>query len=452
MAETFICKFGGTSVGSVARIIAMCEIVRADPRRRVIVVSAPAGITDMLTAWITPCGSKNPTDEIADIHRRYGTSGAIIAEVRNRFLELAHGLGVAIDIDEMFDGIIATCKELSRDERYHFAVSRGEWINAQIVAKALGFDFVDAARLIVLNESGEWREVATKRLAAELDLYQRIESGIVISGFYGCLAYARSRIMTFPRGGSDITGGVLANVIAAPVYENWTDVEGVMSADPRVVENAHKIDRMSYREMLEMAYTGARVFHPSAIRPVMKSKTLVHVRCTMTPEIEGTWIVPNVPHRHGSITGISHRNRLSLIKLEKAGMDDEDGFDQRLNDVLRKMGIKLHRKPMGIDTMTVIVPTDQVRGKERQLKQMLHAQCGVDGVDVEHGSATLCVVGAGMVHTIGVAAKIFSTLAGEGINVHTIDQGGSEMNISIGVADTDAEHAVRAVHNAFFPP
>ena len=451
MSGPVVSKFGGTSVVSVARILAVCAIIWANPERRVIVVSAPAGITNMLTAWVTPFGSKCLAHEITEIQREFGSPDAIIAEIRKRFIELATGLGVELNVDGMFDEIITRCSELSNDERYHFAVSRGEWINAQIVAKTLGFRFLDAARFIVLSESGDWREAVTKRFAAEIDLEQLIESGIVVGGFYGCLSYARSQIMTFPRGGSDITGAILAHLVGASVYENWTDVEGVKSADPRVVENAHKIDRMSYRELLEMTNKGAKVFHPSAIRPVMKSKTLVHVRCTMTPEIEGTLIAPTAPRRNGSITGIAHRNGLSLIKLEKAGMDEEDGFDDHLNAVLRKLRVKIHYKPMEIDSMTVIVPTDQIRGRERQLREMLRANCGVDHAEVEHGYAILCVVGAGMVHTVGIAAKIFTALANEGINVHTIDQGGSEMNISIGVADKDIERAVRAVHDAFFP-
>jgi aspartate kinase len=420
-------------------------IIKADPQRRYVVPSAPGKrkpadkkITDLLYLCHEHVRQELPFDEVFDL-------------IAGRYLEIVADLGLKLDLGPQLEQIkkqIARGGASPQGSAPDYAASRGEYLSGLILADLLGYDFVDAAEVVLFDEQGRFdpegtQEKVSKRLAKH--------TRAVIPGFYG--ATAKGHVKTFSRGGSDISGAIVARGVGAAVYENWTDVCGLLMADPRVVDNPRNIDVITYRELRELAYMGATVLHDEAIFPVRQAGIPVNIRNTNQPEHAGTRIVREadpVQHKAG-ISGIAGRKDFTVIALEKALMNSEIGFGRRLLSCLEDHGVSYEHTPSGIDTMSVVVADTEVKGKLEAVVADIRSRCQPDAVDIHPHMALIATVGRGMARTPGSAAKLFGALASAGINIRMIDQGSSEINIIVGVATKDFEPAVRAIYKAFVP-
>jgi aspartate kinase len=429
-----VCKFGGSSVADAAQIRKIEKIIRSDPRRRFIVVSAPGKrdkqdhkITDLLYLC------HELADQDMDIEEPFHL-------VRERYLGIARELRVEIDMEGLLGEVESRIRgRASRD----YVASRGEYLSAQVVAAYLRAGFVDTAETIRIQEDGRVEEATYGPLGCAL-----AGSGMyVVPGFYG--STADGQVKTFSRGGSDITGAIVARAVGAEAYENWTDVSGFLMTDPRIVDNPRPMRLVTYREIRELAYMGANVFHEEAIFPVYKARIPINIRNTNAPDDPGTTIVDKRDTRHGVVVGIAGRSGFSNISIEKLLMNKEIGFGRRLFGILESHRISFEHAPSGIDTMSVIISDDQLKGKVHTLLEDLKGQLNPDRVEITGSFALIATVGEGMAYHPGIAAKLFTALAEDGINVRVIDQGSSEINIIVGVEAKDYENAVRAIYRAF---
>ncbi len=431
-----VCKFGGTSMADGGSIKKVMEIVRRDESRKYIVVSAP--------------GKRSKADtKITDA--LYGCFNALdggdfednFARVARRFCDICGELDLDIDISAILDGVREDIiKARSRD----FTASRGEYLSAVILAAALDVPFVDTAGLIVFSNDGELMlEESLTRLRAALDGVERA----VLPGFYGSMP--SGEIKTFSRGGSDISGAIVASAVGADVYENWTDVDGFLSADPRIVPSPKLIECLSYDELRELAYMGAEVLHPEAIFPVRRAGIPINIKNTFHPSAAGTVIVSNVRHmgEKSVITGIAGRKGFSIINIQKEMMNSEIGFARRVLSVLEEEGVSFEHMPSGIDALSVVVRDEYLEGKLPSLIAALWRATEADIIDVQSGLSLIATVGHNMTSRQGTAAKIFEALAEKHINIRMIDQGSSELNIIIGVDTFDYEKAINAIYAKF---
>lgn len=439
-----VCKFGGTSLADAAQIRKMKAIVDADPQRRYVVPSAPGKrspddrkITDLLYLCHESARQRIGIDE----------TWRLIAD---RYLEIAAGLGLKLDLRPQLDGIkrqieAAAASGGSAD----YAASRGEYLNGLIVAELLGATFVDAAEVIFFTDAGRLDDERTyAAVGRRLGTLDRA----VVPGFYGSMP--DGRIKTFSRGGSDISGAIVARGVNASVYENWTDVSGLLMADPRIVPNPRVIRTITYKELRELAYMGATVLHDEAVFPVRQAGIPVNIRNTNDPDAPGSLIYrgdTNGDKVRGqfTISGIAGRKDFTVIAIEKAMMNSELGFGRRVLSALEVNGVSYEHTPSGIDTMSVVIADDQLKGKLDKVIEDIRVECRPDSIEVSPHMALIATVGRGMAHVPGTAAKVFVALADAGINVRMIDQGSSEINIIVGVETTDFEKAVRAIYNAF---
>ena len=326
-----------------------------------------------------------------------------------------------------------------------YAASRGEYLNAIVMAAYLGFAFIDAAEVVFFKENGEFDAQRTNEVLGE-----RIKNmeNVVIPGFYG--ANPDGSIRTFSRGGSDITGSIVAKAVHADVYENWTDVSGFLIADPRIIPNPEKIETITYRELRELSYMGASVLHEESIFPVRSEGIPINIRNTNEPDNSGTWIVESTCQKPKFvITGIAGKRGFCSVNIEKDMMNSEIGFGRKVLQAFEDNGISFEHVPSGIDTITVFVHQDEFMDKEQNVVSALHRIADPDMVDIEGDLALIAVVGRGMKSTRGTAGRIFAALAHANINVRMIDQGSSELNIIIGVRDEDFDAAIRAIYNMF---
>lgn len=431
-----VVKFGGSSLASAEQFKKVGDIIHADKERRYVIPSAPGKrfpkdtkVTDMLY------GCYHLAEEGKDFKKE-------LAEIAARYQEIIDGLGLTLTLKEEFKIIEKNFKEKSGE---NYAASRGEYLNGIIMAAYLGYEFVDAADVIRFAENGDFdaeltNEILSARLA-ELD-------HAVIPGFYG--AYADGRVKTFSRGGSDITGSIVARAVKADVYENWTDVSGFLIADPRIIDNPEGIDTITYRELRELSYMGASVLHEDAIFPVRREGIPINIRNTNKPDDKGTWIVESTCQKSKYvITGIAGKKGFCSVNIEKAMMNSEIGFGRKVLQAFEDNGISFEHVPSGIDTMTVFVHQDEFMDKEQKVVSAIHRLADPDCVDIEADLALVAVVGRGMKSTRGTAGRIFSALAHANVNVKMIDQGSSELNIIIGVANEDFEAAIEAIYNIF---
>ena len=326
-----------------------------------------------------------------------------------------------------------------------YAASRGEFLNGIIMAAYLGFEFVDAAEVIRFNEHGEFDAETTNKLMGERLSHLK---AAVIPGFYG--AREDGTVKTFSRGGSDITGSIVARAVKADVYENWTDVSGFLVADPRIIYKPEPISTITYKELRELAYMGASVLHEDAIFPVRREGIPINIRNTNAPEDEGTWIVESTCQKPKYvITGIAGKKGFCAVNIEKDSMNSEVGFGRKVLQVFEDSGISFEHVPSGIDTMTVFVHQDEFMHKEQKVVSGIHRLADPDTIEIEADLALIAVVGRGMKSTRGTAGRIFSALAHSNVNVKMIDQGSSELNIIIGVANADFETAIKAIYDIF---
>jgi aspartate kinase len=327
-----------------------------------------------------------------------------------------------------------------------FVASRGEYLSGLILAKYLGFPFIDAENVIFFKENGAFDQEKTDRvLSAELAQYRHA----VIPGFYGCAA--NGTVKTFSRGGSDITGSIVARAAGATLYENWTDVSGFLMADPRIVKDPATIETITYRELRELSYMGATVLHEDAVFPVRSAGIPINIRNTNRPEDQGTMIVSSTTHYDTErvITGIAGKKEFSVINIEKDMMNAEVGFGRKVLEILEENGISFEHLPSGIDTMSVVTATAALEGKRERILQAICRTVSPDSVTIEDGLALVAVVGRGMVKAKGTAARVFDALASKGINIRMIDQGSSELNIIVGIADDEYIDAIRAIYEEF---
>ncbi len=431
-----VVKFGGSSLASAEQFQKVADIIHAQEERRYVIPSAPgkrfdgdSKVTDMLYSCY----------HLAEAGEDFEKE---LAEIRERYQEIIDGLGLQISLDGEFDIITKSFREKAGE---NYAASRGEYLNGIVMAAYLGYEFVDAAQVVRFKDSGEFDSELTNQILGE-----RLSglSHAVIPGFYG--AYGDGRVKTFSRGGSDITGSIVARAVKADIYENWTDVSGFLIADPRIIENPEAIETITYRELRELSYMGAGVLHEDAIFPVRREGIPINIRNTNKPEDEGTWIVESTCQKSKYvITGIAGKKGFCSVNIEKAMMNSEIGFGRKVLQAFEDSGISFEHVPSGIDTMTIFVHQDEFIDKEQKVVSAIHRLADPDSVDIEADLALIAVVGRGMKSTRGTAGRIFSALAHANVNVKMIDQGSSELNIIIGVADEDFEAAIASIYDIF---
>lgn len=431
-----VVKFGGSSLADANQFRKVASIIKSDEGRRFVVASAPGKrfsedikITDMLYA----CYEKAAKGE--DFSENF-------AAIEERFNSIINELGLDISLEEEYKTIKdAFAHRAGRD----YAASRGEYLNSKVLAAYLGYNFVDPAGCIYFGEDGTFDldhtlSVLSPKLKA-LD-------NAVVPGFYGSMP--NDTIKTFSRGGSDVTGSIVARAVNADIYENWTDVSGFLICDPRIVENPKPITTITYRELRELAYMGATVLHEDAIFPVRAAGIPINIKNTNHPEDRGTMIVSDSADvSKYTITGIAGKTGFSVINIEKDMMNSELGFGRNVLRALEKNGISFEHMPSGIDTMSVLISTDSLVGKEKAVMDEINYRVHPDHMEIENNLALIAVVGRGMRKARGTAGRIFDALAQAKINVRMIDQGSSELNIIIGVNDEDFKEAVKAIYNIF---
>lgn len=431
-----VVKFGGSSLASAHQFKKVGDIIKADKSRRFVVPSAP--------------GKRNPKDEKVtdllyetyDLAAEGGAYKKKFEKIKARYEEIIDGLSLNMNLDHEFAKIE---EEFLNKAGREYAASRGEYLNGLIMANYLGVEFVDPAEMIFFFEDGTFDAEATNvEVAARLEKVSRA----VIPGFYG--SDHSGKIRTFSRGGSDITGSIVARGIRADLYENWTDVSGFLVADPRIIPNPEPIESITYKELRELAYMGASVLHEDAIFPVRKEGIPINIRNTNKPDDKGTMIVESTcKSSKFTITGIAGKKGFCAINVDKAMMNSEVGFCARVLNVFAENDISIEHMPSGIDTMTVLVHQSEFEEHEQQIVSGIHRAVAPDTVEMESGLALIAIVGRGMKANRGTAGRIFSALAHARVNVKMIDQGSSELNIIVGVKENDFETTIKAIYDMF---
>lgn len=433
-----VTKFGGSSLANAEQFKKVIDILKADPQRRYAVPSAPGKrfsgddkITDLLYKCHDIATAGKSIDQVFDI-------------IRSRYINIAQDLGLDYSPEEELEQIR---RNIQKGERRDYVASRGEYLNGIILAHALKWDFIDAADVIFFDQNGIFDSEKTNEAMAE-----RLakHAYAVIPGFYG--RRADGGVKTFSRGGSDITGSIVARAVNAELYENWTDVSGFMVADPRIVDNPAIIRTVSYRELRELSYMGATVLHEDAIFPVSHCGIPINIKNTNHPEDKGTMIVSDNGGdiRDGVVTGIAGRKDFTVITLEKDMMNTERGFGRKVLSVFEDFAVSFEHMPTGIDTMSVVVSDKELYGKKEDILNALKAKVHPDSIVAENNLAIIAVVGRGMVRAVGTAGRVFSALSRQNINVRMIDQGSSELNIIVGVDNSNFEGAISAIYHEFF--
>ncbi len=430
-------KFGGSSLASAEQFKKVKNIILSEEERRFVVPSAPG---------------KRFSDDIKVTDLLYRCHGEAkvgmdfthtLDTIKSRYEEIIKGLDLDLSLD---DEIAVIAENLKKGTSIDYIASRGEYLNGIVLAKCLGYEFIDSAEVILFDENGKFlSEETNEKLSERLSTMDNA----VLPGFYGSMP--NGEVKTFSRGGSDVTGAILARAIRADVYENWTDVSGFLAADPRIVENPEVIEVITYKELRELSYMGAGVLHESVIFPVRKEGIPVNIRNTNAPEDKGTMIVESTCHvPEHTITGIAGKKGFASVNIDKDKMNSEVGFGRKVLEVFENNGISFEHMPSGIDTMTVFVNMEQFIPKEQLVLSQLHQAVHPDSIELEADLALIAVVGRGMKNSTGCASKIFKALAEANVNIKMIDQGSSEMNIIVGVRNSDFNNAIKAIYKAFF--
>ncbi|MDD6232565.1 aspartate kinase [Frisingicoccus sp.] len=431
-----VVKFGGSSLASAEQFKKVGNIIMSDPDRKYVIPSAPGKrftkdtkVTDLLYRCYEAAVSGEDFSETLN-------------QIKERYNEIIQGLGLDLSLDDEFSVIETSFKN---KEGKDYAASRGEYLNGIIMAKYLDYEFIDPVNYIFFSENGRLNQEKTyKNLGKKLAKTERA----VIPGFYGC--GVDGKVQTFSRGGSDVTGSIVAKAVIADIYENWTDVSGVLVADPRIIENPKPIDTVTYKELRELSYMGASVLHEDAIFPVRTEGIPINIRNTNRPEDKGTFIVESTCVKpEYTITGIAGKKGFVSITIEKDMMNSQVGFGRKVLEAFEKEGVSFEHMPSGIDTLTVFVHQDEFQQKEQAVLANLHRSVHPDAIEMEGDLSLVAVVGRGMKATRGTAGRIFSALAHANVNVKMIDQGSSELNIIIGVQDKDFETAIKAIYDIF---
>ena len=421
-----------------ATITQVADIVRADSERRYVVVSAPGKRTS---------ADIKVTDALYACHRERAEKGSCkeaFAVIRKRFLDIEKELGIDISVASELDAIE---KAIDAGASADYTASRGEYLSARVLAALLGYEFVDTASLIKFDKDGALLlDLSLDNIRDRLASVDRA----VLPGFYG--TDNENEIKTFSRGGSDISGAIVARAMSASVYENWTDVDGFLTADPRIVKDPDIISCLSYKELRELAYMGAEVLHPESVFPVRTAGIPINIKNTFNPSAAGTMIVPDgkVPAAGGKvITGIAGRKGFTIINIEKDMMNREIGFGRKALSILEYEGISFEHMPSGIDTLSLVIRDEYLGPHAQKVVASLRAALNADNIDIHSGLSLIATVGHNMASRHGTAATIFAALAASNINIRMIDQGSSEMNIIVGVDTFDYEKAICAIYHAF---
>ena len=431
-----IVKFGGSSLASAEQFKKVGDIIRAEESRRYVVPSAPGKrfsgdtkVTDMLYQCYA-------------VAEEEGDFTELLNQIKARYNEIIEGLSLKLSLDAEFDVIEKNFKAKAGSD---YAASRGEYLNGIIMAEYLGYEFIDAAEVILFDKDGRFDDKKTNKIMSKrLDNVERA----VIPGFYGSMP--DGKIKTFSRGGSDLTGSIVAKAAKVDMYENWTDVSGFMITDPRIIPNPKTIEAITYKELRELSYMGATVLHEDAIFPIRKEGIPINIRNTNAPEDKGTLIVEATCRQPKyTITGIAGKQGFAAITIEKAMMNSEIGFCRKVLQVFEDNGISIEHMPSGIDTMTVFVHQSEFEEKEQKVIAGIHQAVHPDSVELESDLALIAIVGRGMRAKRGTSGRVFSALAHAHVNVKMIDQGSSELNIVVGVRNHDFENAIRALYDIF---
>ena len=431
-----VVKFGGSSLASAEQFKKVGNIIRADEDRKYVVPSAPGKrfpedtkVTDMLyKCYAEAEAGKNIEKSLKAIEERYN--------------EIIKGLGLKLSLKEQFETIKKNFEALAGKD---YAASRGEYLNGIIMANYLGYEFIDAATVICFDKDGEFDSEKTNAVCEAK--FANIERAVV-PGFYG--AMPNGKVKTFSRGGSDVTGSIVARALKADMYENWTDVSGFLIADPRIVKDPKPIATITYKELRELSYMGASVLHQNSIFPVRNEGIPILIKNTNSPEDAGTLIVESTCHKPDHvITGIAGKTGFATVMIEKDMMNSEIGFGRKVLQVFEEHGLSFEHMPSGIDTMTIIVNSDDFIEKEQAILAGLHRAVQPDYIVLESDLALIAVVGRGMKDSRGTSARVFKALAKENINVKMIDQGSSELNIIVGVRNCYFKPAIKAIYDEF---
>lgn len=432
-----VVKFGGSSLADAAQFKKVIQIIRDDESRRYVVPSAPGKRFS---------GDFKVTDKLYECYNAVVTEKNwmnVLNVIKERYAEIVDGLGIDFDLETPFDEI---AKHIESGAGSDYIASRGEYLNALILAAALGYDFIDAADVLFFEDSGMLDAYKTQKvMSTVLKLHPRA----VIPGFYGSLS--DGTIKTFSRGGSDVSGSVVARACNADLYENWTDVSGFLVADPRIVDSPKTIDVITYHELRELSYMGANVLHEDSIFPVRMAGIPINIRNTNKPSDKGTMIIAHADSSVAAniITGIAGKGGFSVLTIEKDMMNSQVGFGRKVLQVFEKYSISFEHLPSGIDSMGVIVSTAALDRKRDVIINEICRSVEPDSIQLEEGLALVAVVGRGMVNACGTAARIFSAIAEVGVNVRMIDQGSSEYNIIVSVAEKDMNKTIRAIYEEF---
>lgn len=436
MENIVVAKFGGSSLSDSAQFKKVKDIIMSDKKRRYVVPSAPGKrnstdykITDLLYLTYDHVKSGIPFEEVY----KY---------IEERYIQICRELSVSVDIEKHLKELKEKITSgVSRD----FIASRGEYLNGIILAAYLGYEFIDAAEIIKFKKNGYLDEATTYTAVKErLSKVPRA----VIPGFYG--SYKDGKIKTFSRGGSDITGAIIAKSVNSVVYENWTDVSGFLMSDPRIVDNPKPIKEITYKELRELSYMGANVFHEEAIFPVKQEGIPINIKNTNKPSDSGTYIVDDrFAAKSGEITGISGKKDFTVIALEKTLMNREKGYCNSILSILERNDIAFEHIPSGIDSISLVIDDNQLEDKLDKVLEEIGKNCSPDSIIVHPNMALIAVVGKGMIRTKGISSRVFTALARHDINVRMIIQGSNELSIIIGVENEDFENAIRAIYKAF---
>ncbi|MGN0970585.1 MAG: aspartate kinase [Aristaeellaceae bacterium] len=435
--KKIVTKFGGSSLADAGQFAKVKAILEMDPARKYVVPSAPGRRfkdDDKVTDLLYRCHRQRSAGE------DYQDTFDLIAA---RYMDIAEELGLRCDLGAALDEVN---ENIAGGASADYCASRGEYLNGLLLADYMGWRFLDAAQAVKFDAQGVLDSEETNRVLGAL-----LADGVptVVPGFYGALP--DGSIHTFSRGGSDITGAIVARAAEADVYENWTDVSGFLMADPRIVTNPREISAITYQELRELSYMGASVLHEDAVFPVHAAGIPTNIRNTNNPEHPGTIISLEAPVSGSvpTITGVAGRKGFSVISVEKAMMNSEKGFGRKVLQVVEEAGLSFEHLPTGIDTMCVVVAGEALAPVREEVVGRILELTHADTLTVHDHMSIIATVGRGMVHNCGTAARLFSAMSQAGINVRMIDQGSSELSIIVGVDDQDFEKTIQAIYSAF---
>lgn len=430
-----VTKFGGSSLADSIHFKKVKNIIESNADRKYVIPSAPGKrfskdfkVTDLLYLCHAHVNSSIPLDDVFKL-------------ISDRYHDIVKELGLNLDLDYHLNIIK---KDIENGASADYTASRGEYLNGIILANYLDIDFVDAKDVIKFNRYGTLNIEETYTLLKDkLSEHKRA----VVPGFYG--SNENGEIVTFSRGGSDVTGALVAASINAALYENWTDVSGFLMADPRIVNNPKKIKTITYGELRELSYMGASVLHEDAVFPVRTSGIPINIRNTNEPDDDGTLIVKNETKHENIITGVAGKQNFTVLSIEKSMMNSELGFCRKVLTILEQHGVSFENMPSGIDTVSVVISDTNLKNKTEVIVEEIKRSCNPDSVVVYPNMALIATVGTGMAYSKGVAAKIFTALSDANINIRMIDQGSSEINVLVGIENDDFEKGINAIYNAF---